>query len=713
MSPKTRHSTPDPLIRPLAIVVFFVVIIRATAALLPPGRLWGADFLRYLDPAWGVCFSLVPLIVLSPWFRRLFDSLSSSTADALFSALAIACLVGMLFFPMDTFYYGDGSILVPEVARISQHPRFGSEILLNLKSSPLAGLMIERCAAWGPAMLEALGFGKPGSPLFAFRIFDILLFILLVIILVAYTKGVRRLTAFLSLCGTAGMILFFGYAEFYAAVGVAIVWYILAAERYIKGEGRLWILAASFLVSIACHYYAVVLLPSIVWIIAEKRGWRPALFASTRRMILAIGVAVAACIAGYFAMGWNDSSSRVVMPIAAQHSAAGTQSYTLLSSAHLLDLVNLPILLAPVPFAFLLILVASRSRKMFIESAQFRFLCLSGLGLAAFFTFANATLGLARDWDMTAPMGLFFGLAALLLSMSLAGKRSPSSVAMLSIASLLTMLPWLAVHLDTGRATRRFADVMELDAAHMYGDYALSGYEALRKYYLHTGNLDGEILTTQRMIDVLHYPQHYILLHQASEALADADPGRHLALQQWLLNRVERKATQLRNMGRNSDYGTSLTRLDSLATMIASAALNRGIAGQLADDLERVCSATGRRTPFLLIEGLHALGADHFTEAAEKLSTVRGNGYTTNRLRGLCGVALLHTADAQHGRALVDSSLRADPNDPVIHYYLGYTLLVLHADPHDAAVHLRETVRLTPGTDLGKRAEMILRRLGS
>jgi hypothetical protein len=711
MIAKQQSSVADFKSRALAPAVILVVLLRAIAAFTPAGRLWGVDFLRTFEPVTILCLALLPLPALIPSVRRGVARLTPMAAELLFFAVVLGGLCLMILHPMRTFYYGDGSILVPEVTRVARTPSVHSDILLNLKSSPLAGVVVERCAAWGPSILVALGFGRPDEPTFAFQLFGMLNFLCLVAVLIIYERATRRLILFLAICGTGGAVLFFGYAEFYAAAFVAMVWYALAAERYVSGEGRLRVLMASFVVAVLCHYYMVVLLPALLWSIAERRGWAPAVFSSTKRMLLIVAGATIGGVILYFAAGWYDSGSRIVIPMIAQHGPAGIQAYTLLSPAHLVDLLNVPLLIAPVATLFLAVEIPTIGGRRFLETSQFRTDALAGMAITIFFWFANTSLGLARDWDLTAPAGVMLTFTALRLMRSAAGKKAAGSLVVFSVASILSVAPWIALHLNHSHSTRRFTQLVELDAGIIYGDYALSGYEALRKRYLHTGDLDNEIRTTQKMIDILHYPQHYILLHQASEAFASGNPVRHLALQHWLLGRLEYKAARLRAVGRDSDYGSSLKSIDSLATMIAAAALNHRIVDSLSPDLERVCAATGRKTPFLLLDGLHALGADRFPEAASSLSSARAAGFESNRLKGLCGVAMLHTPDARSGQALIDASLRTDPNDPVLHYYLAYTLLVLDTRIPEAARHLREVMRLVPGTEIAQRAALLLAKI--
>ena len=56
---RSRHF--EGWIIPVLLVPF---ALRAVASFVEPMRLWGLDYLRYLDPSWAVAWSLAGLFVL-------------------------------------------------------------------------------------------------------------------------------------------------------------------------------------------------------------------------------------------------------------------------------------------------------------------------------------------------------------------------------------------------------------------------------------------------------------------------------------------------------------------------------------------------------------------------------------------------------------------------------------------------------------------------
>lgn len=715
MTAQVKGPSGDVVSRSAVVAIVLPVLLRLAAIILPGWRLWGVDVLQYFTPLLVMVFAVLPLILLfkafPDWIARSLSHTGEKFHTAVFLLLSIIALISMLRFSMETFFYGDGSILVPEVYKLVNTPGYKSDILLNVKSSPLAGVLLEACTLWTPSVLKFLGLKLPVDAMYAFQVFGILCFLALVALLFFYRRGLDRILFLLLLMGTGGAVLFFSYAEFYAAVCVAVLWYVLATERYLAGAGRRSIVILAFMVAVACHYYAVVLLPSMLWVFAEKECRHPNVFASTRRMGMIIGAGFTAGLVLYVLAGFADSTSRIVMPVFSQRSGAGTQAYTLLSSSHVIDLVNVPLVLAPVPAIFLLIYLFTSGGRAYLRSPAFRFFALTIGSFTLFFWFANTSLGLARDWDMTTPAGTLISLAALHAILSTSTKRKEKAAIVLALGAFVTAAPWIIVHIDQQRSTQRFEKIVALDAKNMYGDYALSGYEALRKHYLHTGDVDNEIRTTKTMIDILHYAQHYILLHEASQTYLPEDPARCTALQQWMLGRLERKAADLRSRGLESDYGTNLKTMDSLTTMIAFSALNTRRYDTLSALIARICAQTGRSTPILLVDGVRVLVDDRFAVAAEKLSAVLGNGYHSNRLTGLCGAAFLHTQRRDEGRRLIDTSLANDANDPVVRFYAGYSLLLLNIDLPVAIQYLRDVVRLNPSSALGARAKLMLQRV--
>ena len=182
-------------------------------------------------------------------------------------------------------------------------------------------------------------------------------------------------------------------------------------------------------------------------------------------------------------------------------------------------------------------------------SMPLRFQLIAAWSFFLFLFFANTSLGLARDWDIAAPLGAMFVMVFMESRRHVSAEEDARTVIPLlqaGIVSVLLVLPWIAVNVDEDASTARFADIMTLDDEHMYGDYALSGYEALRKHAVHVEDFrrEGEIL--QRMIEVVGYTEQYRILIVNTLYFADRDPQRYFMLNRWMLERLGREATELR-----------------------------------------------------------------------------------------------------------------------------------------------------------------------
>jgi tetratricopeptide (TPR) repeat protein len=263
---------------------------------------------------------------------------------------------------------------------------------------------------------------------------------------------------------------------------------------------------------------------------------------------------------------------------------------------------------------------------------------------------------------------------------------------------------------DTGAAVRRFEAVVRLDDRNILGDYALSGYEALRKQYLHDGDLAGELRATRAMVDILGYPAHYELLEEASRQLSATDSAAAAALQSWMLGRLERKAGALRARGATRDYSIAMADIARVAARIRYDAYYGSGPDAFRGETARISAATGDSIPLVMERGIAAYYAGDFAGASQALEPAIRRGLRFEKLYGLLVYALYAQGRPEDARRCYDEGMREHPRSFNIPISYGYAFL-LREDVDRAEPLLAFALRQGPPPARAAELQAMLRRI--
>jgi tetratricopeptide (TPR) repeat protein len=599
----------------LAVAILIPVLLRLLLPFAEWERSWGIDMSGDVSAWLSYVLLLLPLLsllLLTSRGRDLCERLNERHGSIAAAALLFTLLIVSFFLPMDSFFYGDGGSLIPQIHLYSMGASYDSALLLNLKSSPLSGILLLAFMKWTPEVTTFLGLSWPVTAFYPFTLLSLTSLLGVSLYIFAVLPRRERLFAALLVTGTAGSLLFFGYVEYYAPVFAALLIFFLEGERVAAGRGSVKLLLAIFVLAVASHYLALALLPPLLYALATRRPGQGMVAKLLRHPFRLTLLSLLLFVIVYTIWALAGSDSRILMPLSAVHTEAGSLTYTLLSAAHLSDLLNLLLLLAPVALLLLLLLLLPHYRRQGVSQSGLHFALLSTIFLAAFIFFANTSFGLARDWDIAAPLG-----GALLLSALLSLRPfGAGAMTALGAASLLLTLPWIAVNTHSDSAAGRFERVLRLDDERMYGDYALSGYEALRKFHRNKGNTDSEIPITKRMIELADYPMHYRELLDAMAAFHRDDADTYDGLQRWILARLSDNAASLRARGIDESYSIGLKQIDSLAQGAAVQALVLQMPWP-AFEFARIADITRDGRSWPAVDGLHAYARGGYVEAVE------------------------------------------------------------------------------------------------
>jgi tetratricopeptide (TPR) repeat protein len=740
---------PEPLVSPkqrftLLIVAALVLALRFIAFAIETPRLWGFDFFRHLDLTSLLVYSVAALVAALPQTHRLIETWVGKKQRQ-WAALAwggvLFLFVTVMLFPMQTFYYGDGGPLISEIYKIGAQEHYSSEMVMNLHSAPLAGLLIHLLSTLIPSVMHALGLSLPETPMFPFLGLSVLAAMALGTALHLEKETRLRLPILLLLLGTGGALLFFRYAEMYLPVFVAVSAYLLAASAVLRGERPLWLALLLYAVAVAAHYMALALLPSLLFLLSRDSALVKRLTGSGRALALSFAAMLGVAFALYFALGFHHSDSRAIMPLLPVETPAGTLNYTLLSSYHLIDLLNLLLLLAVFPLALLLTgrMGAEKRTGMQKKSSDgrdaetagtgsaatgdgigdaLRFQLIAGYSFLLFLFFANTSLGLARDWDVAAPLGAMLVMIYVEYrrgrnvithrsgskdagSKEVTRQEIPAHAGLLQagLVSVLLVVPWIAVNVNVESSTARFAEIMALDDGHMYGDYALSGYEALRKQAVHAGDFEREGEILRRMIEIVGYTEQYRMLVANAVYYADKNPSRYFSLNDWMLERLAAKGAELRAAAASRDYAIGLKQIDSLAAVMAIESVTHGHWRTMRPRFESFAQRTGCATAARILTGTELYGKQEFGAGIPVFEHVRAAGFRDPRVDGMYGSCLYVAGDRARGNAEFEDGLKRHGDNPQYLFMVATAYLQRDGRFAEARALLERALTLSPPDD--------------
>lgn len=427
--------------------------LHVIAALGLPLPLWGADVLAFY-PRWVVIpFAIAAGMLQLPaaadkgmgLLTRITPHLARLPAQSLL--LAFAGLTLFVALSSAAHLLGDGSMLLNELPHNLRLDNF------RVDRAPLLFWLLRELYS----VVQPLGLTAEAT----FRLysyasgFAYLLLVFPVSRAAGKELGGGALVA-VFLLTPACLQLFCGYIETYPLLATGLLLYLWCGLLVLRGSlSPAW--SAGLLgVLLACHFMFVTLVPSLVYLVWRRRqnsgsllalALTPTLFAAILQLLEVSPLS--------FVMGQPEGH---LLPLLASPQP-DLHAYRLLDTAHLLDYINLLLLVAPAPF---LALFYVRSRDL-SNSEEKRFALVTALPLLLLAFTANARIGLFRDWDAFSlgalPLAIWAGLALSSRQDRLGGTARAGFV--LGGAALIHTGLWLGVNSHDGMAVARFRNALE------------------------------------------------------------------------------------------------------------------------------------------------------------------------------------------------------------------------------------------------------------
>ena len=441
-------------------MVVGLFVIGMTA---PEGRVWGFNWFAYFPSIWQF-LSILFALVAGPvaWFlsvrlhRRIGrEEAGASEAGFLYLAVPFVLLSALLFvlFPGQTHFLGDGYQLLSRL----------TDGLSSVKSWDVGATLVN------DAVFALTTGNNPQRALTTYQIISVAagvltLGIVLMAAMVLFRDTVRRFLFFFGLTTGGYALMFFGYVENYALLIALLTLYALAGLLAFRGRISVWwalpiVAAASFV-----HIFGLTLLPSLIYLLfrrSRSAQWLAELSARVQLIVGLVALIVGLALYHYLNSSYRFFTFAFLPIIPDQFTVEGDY---LLSVKHLMDTLNLLIMLVPGLFVLVAgVLLTSGMR--FFDIIENRFLLILTLStLAAVYVF-NPGIGMPRNWDLFSIIGVPL---AVLCYYALLSSKSSSIVPILAsslgcVLGLMLLAPRVASQATPRVAIAHFKNYLELD----------------------------------------------------------------------------------------------------------------------------------------------------------------------------------------------------------------------------------------------------------
>ena len=497
----------------------------------PEVRVWGLNHLAFYSiPVRAGILLLLAVTWITPVGRFIYRSFRSGVKRlarmGILLHLVLSLISVVIFFSVRsaTDLFGDGMLVSRSVAAIADRADLdfveGVAQLADVEKVAPGALILYLGAA--TAASEILGLeATTGIRMFSCLLGGIWVFVVLRILNRFRDKPSISVWLALFLLFGACIEFFCGYIEYYPPLMLVLLLYGVSALRALHDEGSpampvLWLALATYI-----HVQAILFMPSLVFVLIWRMVKSRRVEVETYLPILLISLtAITTSIAwiytplGHFFLAWSNSKNM----------------YGLISLAHLADMANELMLLMPLIPALLCMAWAGRSsstplkadaasgavpRDWLCTRQEWKFASLLLFPGMLFLLLFRPDLGIARDWDLFALLGLGMILWALLVlrrfgrTVTFEDSHMPWKGPAIIISLVLTFA-WIGTHASTERSIKRFEAIMMYDpflpghAAYEYGNLA-------RAYY-NEGNLQHAIGLMEQSVASDGRPWHYTRL---------------------------------------------------------------------------------------------------------------------------------------------------------------------------------------------------------
>jgi Tfp pilus assembly protein PilF len=382
-----------------------IPIVHLVGTLAGSYAFWGADYWALIDRTASVVILLVSTVLVLPplveMVGRAFSALVTSLANGIrripvfVQASVLVVVSGVVFyiFRSRTMVHGDG-YAVFDFLTTAPNAAIGGQYLLQYTS-------VRALQSALPILQNVFGIDAHQ----AFGLANVIggsvgLLAIAAICRLLVDRLTDRLFLFLATVG---------HIETYTWPLSLSLWVMYAALFYLRHRRGLWMLILSALLALLAHLITVpVVFGSLLAVALVKKRLLKSISVRLLGVFVVILISVAAIVLELIRLPQLFGLSHIFVPVFPQPFNA----YWFASPAHLLDLVNLFFLIAPLGTLLFVFQIINRGQRPSLHRNIDLTLMLCALIPLSAVLWIDPELGMVRDWDLLAIFGMPLSLWA-------------------------------------------------------------------------------------------------------------------------------------------------------------------------------------------------------------------------------------------------------------------------------------------------------------
>lgn len=486
------NGNSDLMKRTLTLAVGVIAGLHLFGGFTPISANWGIHALGFFPLELKILVPLLMLFLIVPRVQSILVGLMEKIVvmmggpkrrhTRVLIFIGATVLLGSLFWVGQerTYLLGDGELLLrllPKLKATEELPTF-------FRNEPLSGFIIWK------VYTALLSLGVPGGDVVSVQMVSIFFGIVTVFLMwslarrLSDARPVEHLMVFLMIFFASTTQLFFGYVEVYTPLACLTVLFLLLMIDHLNQGRHLIFPSIVFGAMFAMHFGTLAFSPVLLYTIfrsVRKGNWLEGLQSTLASIGTAIGL--------LWICGYSMESVASIVLSGESHlipltPSSADEAYSLFSLGHLVNIVNLQLLIAPLGLVSL-ILSFSIHRATISDRDNIWFVILltsmCGLVVSVFF---KSGIGMSRDWDLFAVFNIGIVIASAFAWVRMVNLHSDSLRKMMVMIIGVTFLHtacWIGLNASESRAVARFEILPDRQLWNTQG--MLSTYEELSIFY--------------------------------------------------------------------------------------------------------------------------------------------------------------------------------------------------------------------------------------
>jgi hypothetical protein len=390
------------IVRVFLVCAFLIIVFFAWSAIAPSHINWGMHFLSFYSlPVQIVFFALLLVLLIPPvtakvinLFEAIVQRLSKIPLKILFFLTAVLLAALWLSYPSKLHLLGDGAILLRSIPGEEALGRFP----VGFRNQPLVWILF----IGGKALLSLVSTPSPKDVYVCIDIVSGAAFVGLIFWWMSKLErpGIEKMLLGLLVLFCGGFQFFFGYVENYVTQYVVTAAFAVTGWLALGKKIHTLIPVSVFVVLVGLHLGSLIFIPALAYLFVQRMNTHKLRAAA---IIAATGVAglILLAVAGFNVKSsiehFLNGSSDFLPFLSAQ---SGYFPYPMFSLFHIVDWLNLQLLIIPAGLIVPMLIVIFYRRDMKWKDPALIFLVIAVVCGFAFTWIINSALGFARDWDL-------------------------------------------------------------------------------------------------------------------------------------------------------------------------------------------------------------------------------------------------------------------------------------------------------------------------